>query len=396
LIASVPSDEFANWGRGSVAKIEVGNFAGWIDEITVRSLRGAGASNASPSVSLLSPHEGANLAAPASMTLSANAADPDGNIAKVEFFSGSTKIGEAANGSSPYTLTWSGIPAGTYSVTARASDHLGASTISAPVTFTVTQQGGSDSGARVTFINQDSATRGNWRGAYGTEGFNVIGNKTQIPAAIKIATTGKSDFSWGDSIDDTRALQHAAGDRRVAGCWYSTTSFITEVNFTDGKTHRLALYALDWDRQGRAQTVEILDASTGAVLHSQTLTEFEEGKYLLWDIKGAVKIRVTLVNGPNALISGLFFNEGMRESDVSVAPRLSCPSGQLQVGAHGFRLHISGRENQQVILEASTNLMDWSPVGTNTLSASELDLIDPPTQGMASRFYRVRSVSSIP
>ena len=58
------------------------------------------------------------------ITILANATpDSDGTILKVEFFNGGTKLGE--DSSSPYALTWSGVAAGSYSLTARAIDNLG-------------------------------------------------------------------------------------------------------------------------------------------------------------------------------------------------------------------------------------------------------------------------------
>ena len=73
--------------------------------------------------------------APASLTLSASASDSDGTIAKVEFYQGTTLIGTAT--SAPYAVNWPNVAAGTYEVTARATDNLGGVTISAPVSVTV-------------------------------------------------------------------------------------------------------------------------------------------------------------------------------------------------------------------------------------------------------------------
>ena len=71
----------------------------------------------------------------------------------------------------------------------------------------------------------------------------------------------------------------------------------------------MALYALDWDGLGpRAQTVDILDAATGAVVDSRSLSSFRTGNYLVWDARGHFQIRVTNANpATNAAISGLFF-----------------------------------------------------------------------------------------
>jgi galactose oxidase-like protein/Big-like domain-containing protein len=91
-------------------------------------------SSAAPSVSLTQPPNGASYSAPATVPLAATASD-DRSVAKVEFFAGGVKVGEDAT--APYTATWAAAPAGTYAVTARATDDLGLSATSAPATITV-------------------------------------------------------------------------------------------------------------------------------------------------------------------------------------------------------------------------------------------------------------------
>jgi hypothetical protein len=59
---------------------------------------------------------------------------------------------------------------------------------------------------------------------------------------------------------------------------------------------------------GREEWVDILDAVTGAVLETQTITSFEGGKYLVWNLSGHVLIKFTQNAGPNAVLSGLFFD----------------------------------------------------------------------------------------
>lgn len=95
--------------------------------------------NPPPSVSITSPSNGAGFTAPASVTINANASD-NGSVTKVEFFQGSTKLGEDT--SSPYTFTWTNVAAGSYSLTARATDNLGATTTSSAVSITVNSSGG--------------------------------------------------------------------------------------------------------------------------------------------------------------------------------------------------------------------------------------------------------------
>jgi hypothetical protein len=83
-----------------------------------------------PAVTLTQPANGATFTAPATVAIAATANDSDGTVAKVEFFNGATKLGEDTT--APYDFTWGAVPAGNYTVTARATDNLGASTTSSP------------------------------------------------------------------------------------------------------------------------------------------------------------------------------------------------------------------------------------------------------------------------
>jgi len=87
------------------------------------SLRVRSVSNQLPTVSLSSPVSGTVFNAPASISITAGAADADGGVAKVEFFNGTTKLGEDT--SAPYSFTWSGVAAGTYTVRVTATDDRG-------------------------------------------------------------------------------------------------------------------------------------------------------------------------------------------------------------------------------------------------------------------------------
>jgi hypothetical protein len=91
--------------------------------------------NQPPTVSIASPANGASFTAPATITINANASDGDGTVTRVDFYRGSTLIG--SDTSSPYSVTWSSVPAGTYALTAVAFDDDGASTSSPAVSVTV-------------------------------------------------------------------------------------------------------------------------------------------------------------------------------------------------------------------------------------------------------------------
>jgi poly(3-hydroxybutyrate) depolymerase len=89
----------------------------------------------STTVALTSPVANATFTAPASITFNATATKTGGSITKVEFYNGTTKLGEDAT--SPYSYSWTNVVAGTYSITAVATDNSGSKTTSTAVSIKV-------------------------------------------------------------------------------------------------------------------------------------------------------------------------------------------------------------------------------------------------------------------
>jgi len=152
-VASMSSTELQNWANNTPVLLELGNFDGWVDEIVVRSSTTLVQPSA-VTVNLSTPANGATFTAPATVAFRALAKDPSDPITKVEFFQGSTKIGEgvrqstspqsiqslsapAEDDSSAYAFTWENVPAGTYSLTARVTDSVGLMISSQPAAITV-------------------------------------------------------------------------------------------------------------------------------------------------------------------------------------------------------------------------------------------------------------------
>ncbi len=95
--------------------------------------------NKPPVVNITSPANNAVFTAPATVNIQAAASDSDGIVTRVAFYNGSTLLG--VDSVAPYTWTWNNIAAGTYSLTAKATDNAGATTTSAVVSITVNTSG---------------------------------------------------------------------------------------------------------------------------------------------------------------------------------------------------------------------------------------------------------------
>jgi hypothetical protein len=91
--------------------------------------------NQPPVVTISNPSKGNKFEKLATIVVDAIATDPDGTIIKVEFYSGTNKLVELT--SPPYSYTWKDVAAGTYTLTAIATDNLNATTTSSPVEFVV-------------------------------------------------------------------------------------------------------------------------------------------------------------------------------------------------------------------------------------------------------------------
>jgi hypothetical protein len=127
--------------------------------LNVFNAANAVATNTPPSVTITSPSPGATFVAPATVTMAANATDSTGTVTRVEFFAGATSLG--IDTTSPFGITSTGIPAGSYALTAKGTDTYGATATSAPVAITVTGPPTTTitlSGTSVTFGKQRVGT----------------------------------------------------------------------------------------------------------------------------------------------------------------------------------------------------------------------------------------------
>lgn len=98
----------------------------------------AGVANTEPIVTLIAPTDGAEFTAGEDISITADAQDLDGTIASIVFYSGDVQIGRLL--APPFTLTWSNVVVGEYTLTALATDNGGLTSTSAPVVVTVLPQ----------------------------------------------------------------------------------------------------------------------------------------------------------------------------------------------------------------------------------------------------------------
>ncbi len=105
------------------------------DWVVLVTSAGSPPTNVPPTVSISAPGNGASFTAPANIAAAALATDSDGTVSKVEFLVGG--VLQHTENLAPYDFAWNAVPAGTYQLSARATDNNGAATTSAAITVTV-------------------------------------------------------------------------------------------------------------------------------------------------------------------------------------------------------------------------------------------------------------------
>ncbi|MEV4114046.1 glycoside hydrolase family 48 protein [Nonomuraea sp. NPDC049695] len=173
--------------------------------------------NTPPTVSLTSPTAGQTFTAPATVPIAANASDADGTISKVDFYQGSTLLG--TDTSAPYSYSWTNVAAGSYSITAKATDNGGATTTSSPVGITVSQNTGPALVVSPTTLSVPEA---------GTASFGV--KLSQAPSANVTVTTARASgdtdltVSGGASLTFTPSNWNTAQNVTLAAANDSDTT----------------------------------------------------------------------------------------------------------------------------------------------------------------------------
>jgi hypothetical protein len=193
--------------------------------------------NTPPAVSLTAPGSGTSFMAPASTTVAATATDAAGSVVRVDFYAGATLIG--SDTTSPYSVSWSNVPAGSYVLTATATDNAGASTTSAGVSVTVNAN-------QAPTVSLTSPT---------------TGSTFTAPATINLTAS---------ATDPDGTIQQVAFYNGTTLLGTSTTSPFT-LNWLNVSAGSYSLSAMALDNQGATAVSSWSDVTVGATLLSKAI-----------------------------------------------------------------------------------------------------------------------------
>ncbi len=160
------------------------------------------------------------------------------------------------------------------------------------------------------------APQGDWVGVYGGDGYvlgawngTAAGNDLiSLPAGVTFTLEQGQRTRWTASTSELRALEAPDQSVRRSAAFYHDSSLRLRLNFANAYAGTLHLYAVDWDKVTRRQTVTVSNGSS-----SQTIAisdAFNQGAWLHFPVSvaagGALTVTVNDTGTPNALVAGLF------------------------------------------------------------------------------------------
>jgi O-glycosyl hydrolase len=200
--------------------------------------------NQPPTCNLASPVSNSSITTGSSILLVASATDSVGTIAKVEFYQGTTKLGEDLT--APYHFPWNNIPAGNYSLTAKATDNSGAVTTSPAVILNVGSNSNSTLGNTGEGTTTDTLTDNT--GAYiNACPFQATSNATLTGIRAKVGAIAGSYTCalYSDSSNSPSTLIRATSTLTGVSAGWLEFPFNSSTQVTANTYYWLAIWSND-------------------------------------------------------------------------------------------------------------------------------------------------------
>ncbi|MDP6922619.1 MAG: Ig-like domain-containing protein, partial [Lutibacter sp.] len=173
--------------------------------------------NTNPTVSITSPANNTDYKEGEDITITATASDLDGAVARVEFYDGTTKLGEDTT--QPYSYVWSGAAIGDHQIHAKAIDDSNGESTSQTINVSVNE-------VNICTQTGTTALQGSFSTGYKST-FETVG--TNVIVTFELLDTDKEGvvaYLWKESPFEETAMDH------VSGLTFSKTLS----GFTNGET----------------------------------------------------------------------------------------------------------------------------------------------------------------
>jgi len=310
--------------------------------------------NQPPTVNIVSPADGATFTAPANIFLIASVHDPDGNVwvANVEFFEGTNKLGRGQLSDpgpphdAPFRFYWTNVPAGRYTLTARATDDQGATGVSPAINITV--------GPRPT--NQVPVVTIKAVDPIATEGTNCYrwpGWPTLLPGSLRGTNTATFVVRRDGNTNASLTVYYRVSGTASNGLDYAELPG-TAVIPAGQRMSSITILPVDDVLPERIETVVL--GLYEPPFASPLPPPYSVGK-------------------PGRAAAIVVDNDQPRPC-----------TGRLPDGC--FHLAQPGTNGGWYRIEYSTDLLYWSTLCTNSVTDGAIHFVDPDADAASQRFYR--------
>jgi len=303
--------------------------------------------NHTPVVRIMSPANGDEFREGIDIPIEAITVDPDGYAPMIEFYANGRKIGEQViqfiqpptNGTPiHFSMVWSNVAAGGYSLTARATDNAGASRLSEPVQIRVLSDlpppPATNVVASITASDAYASEGPWWR-----EGMAVRGTNT---ATFVVRRAGPTN--------DALTVKYHIGGTASNGVDY--IEIASQVTVPAGaRSARIVVVPIE-DALAEGNETVVLELAPDAA---------EPPSYLIGERRRAAA----------------FIADNDRRP-----PCMRLPGGL-------FHLCRPATDGQTFRVEGSCDLRNWASVSTVTVTDGALHFVDPDADALPHRFYRV-------
>jgi hypothetical protein len=210
----------------------------------------------------------------------------------------------------------------------------------------VSLQYSTEQGGFAQFVGSDDQTQGAWKGRYGVDGYYIAGKVDTLPEYASISWDAKSTVAiWEDASMDPRGLSYGMDSTilsaRTAAADDHPWTFTIDVGDTESNVY---LYFLDEVGADRSFILNVVDGATGDRYDVRTVQNFSDGLWLGWKLRGEVTFILELLNGPGAVVSGVFFAPAA-PTEITVADYLTFDGMDDYVDAgRDTALQLSGTE----------------------------------------------------
>jgi glucose/arabinose dehydrogenase len=297
-----------------------------------------------PEITLLEPSQNLTISAGNPVVLSGLIQEGSAPFDRLELTANGSLAAQFP--SSPFRFEWIPRFTGNYELVLRAYDkELGVST---PRVLQVTVSARS---AAASLINIDDSTQGNWKGIYGTRGWDIAISGRNLPPGTSASIDGSIDWRWEASTEDVRALQHPTLKTRSATVWQNFLTPITyRLTSIDPNPRLVSLYMVDYNSGSRRQELRITDLF-GSELFKTEIKDFYGGRYYTFKIEGDVRISIiTLTDNP--LLSGVFFDHLGKAPEIAMVSPIESTYG---AGEPITLAAVPTPDNQDVIVDFFAN-----------------------------------------